>query len=74
MAIPFARSLTPQTARKASALMGCDKNGRYLRRVPCDHSVFVSNAVHGGLSQRFLNISGTCAPGSIDAIPLAAKG
>jgi hypothetical protein len=28
MVIPFARSLTPQTARKANVLEGCDKNGR----------------------------------------------
>ena len=28
MVIPFARSLTPQTARKANAFKGCDKNER----------------------------------------------
>jgi hypothetical protein len=34
MVIPFARSLTPQTARKANALEGCDKNGRSRRCTP----------------------------------------
>jgi len=30
MVIPFARSLTPQIARKANARMGCDNNERSL--------------------------------------------
>ena len=34
MVIPFARSLTQQTARKANALVGCDKNGRSRRCAP----------------------------------------
>jgi hypothetical protein len=55
--IPFARSLTKQTARKAPSHVGCDKiarSPRYtpwprrpsydLRRAPCDHPDFISNA------------------------------
>jgi len=34
MVIPFARSLTQQTARKASARKGCNKNGRSLCCAP----------------------------------------
>ena len=34
MVIPFARSLTPQIARKANALIGCDKNERSLCCAP----------------------------------------
>jgi hypothetical protein len=34
MVTPFARSLTQQTARKANALEGCDKNGRSLCCAP----------------------------------------
>jgi hypothetical protein len=56
--IPFARSLTRQTARKASSPRGCGKIGRSsccapwhrspgydLRRVPYDHPDFTSNAL-----------------------------
>jgi len=64
---PFARSLTKQSARKASSRLGCDKIGRSLcctpwhrrpsydlRRAPCDHPDFISNALRGGFVQRFL--------------------
>ena len=39
---------------------------RYLRRAPCDHSVFVSNAFHDGLNQRFLSIT----PKPFDAVDM----
>jgi glutathione S-transferase len=67
--IPFATSATQQTARKISARGGCAKIARSrrcaprhrspsydLRRTPCDHRDFVSNAAYGGLDQRFLTI------------------
>jgi hypothetical protein len=56
--IPFARSLTRQTARKAPSHPGCSKIGRSwrctpwhrspgydLRRAPYDHPDFTSNAL-----------------------------
>jgi hypothetical protein len=59
---PFARSLTKQSARKASSHAGCGKIGRSprytpwhrrpsydLRRAPCDHPDFISNALRGDL-------------------------
>jgi hypothetical protein len=65
---PFARSLTKQSARKASSRLGCGKIGRSqrctpwhrrpsynLRRAPCDHPDFISNALRGGFVQRFLS-------------------
>ncbi len=68
--MPFARSTTQQTARKASAHPGCDKIARSrcraprhrspgydLRHASCDHRDFVSNEAHGGLNQRFLKYS-----------------
>ena len=64
--IPFATSTTRQAARKTSAREGCGKisrsrrcaprhrsQGYDLRRTPGDHRNFASNAVHGGLNQRF---------------------
>ncbi len=64
--IPFATSATRQAARKTSAREGCGKIARSrrcaprhrspgydLRRTPGDHRDFASNAVHGGLNQRF---------------------
>src|SRR5690242_9969883 len=67
--IPFARSLTKQSARKASSRLGCSKIERSLRytplhrrpsydlrRAPCDHPDFTSNALRGGFVQRFLQL------------------
>ena len=63
---PFARSLTKRAARKALSRSGCGKIGRSLRytpwhrrpsydlrRAPCDHPDFTSNALRGGFVQRF---------------------
>jgi len=52
---------SPQTA-------GCASNVSVrhhdLRRAPGDYLIFDSNAVHGGLNQRFLNLSWLARAGS----------
>ena len=83
MAIPFATSLTPQAACKALSHMGCGKIGCLrccapwlrrpsydLRREPCNHPDFTSNALHGGLVQRFLII----IPGAVPDYPHSGSG
>ncbi len=44
-----------QAAAPASGCYAVTCRSRYLRRTPCDHRDFVSNAAHGGLNQRFLS-------------------
>jgi hypothetical protein len=66
---PFARSLTKQIAREAPSHAGCGKIGRSLRytpwhrrssydlrRAPCDHPDFISNALREDLFRGSLNI------------------
>src|SRR5690348_3201896 len=68
--IPFARSLTKQAARKALFHVGCGKIGRSprcapwhrrpsydLRRAPCDHPDFTSNALHENLFRGSLEVT-----------------
>ncbi len=43
-----------QAAAPAIGCYAVTCRSRYLRRTPCDHRDFVSNAAHGGLNQRFL--------------------
>ena len=45
-----------QAAAPASGCYAVTCRSRYLRRSPCDHRDFVSNAAHGGLDQRFLSL------------------
>jgi hypothetical protein len=68
---PLASRATKQTARKATVPLGCGKMqcqrrctprcrspGYDLRRAPCIHPHFASNAIRGGLNQRFPNCRG----------------
>ncbi len=68
--IPFARSLTRQTARKAPPHKGCSKIGRSprcapwhrspgydLRRAPYDHPDFTSNALSKDLFSASLSLA-----------------
>ncbi len=71
---PFARSLIKQPARKASSRLGCGKIGRSqrytpwyrrpsydLRRAPCDHPDFISNALREDLFRGSLARSVRCS-------------
>ena len=67
--VPLASRATKQTARKATVPQGCGKMRRLrrcaprlrspgydLRRAPCILPHFASNAIRGGLNQRFLQL------------------
>jgi len=71
--VPLASRATKQTARKATVPQGCGKMRRLrrcaprlrspgydLRRAPCILPHFASNAIRGGLNQRFLQLRLPC--------------
>jgi hypothetical protein len=74
MAIPFARSSTPDTVREALVRRRCSlaapASCRFTVTCRGEDSVFVSDAVHGGLNQRFPSYLNTAEAESIPEISL----